>query len=128
MIVEKYGMRTQRLTTFEDSFHGLALRSGRLQVANCGSCHGVHNILPSSDPNSMIHPANLAATCGSCHPNAGENFAKGQVHLTEEHVTGKTVAIVRAIYIGLIVVVIGGMILHNGLDFIRKSKHVLRRH
>lgn len=128
MIVEKYGMRAQRLTTFEDSFHGLALRSGRLQVANCGSCHGVHNILPSSDPSSMISPANLATTCGSCHPNAGENFAKGQVHLTEEQDTGKTVAVVRAIYIGLIVVVIGGMILHNGLDFIRKSKHILRRH
>jgi len=126
-IVEKYGLRTERLSTFEDSFHGLALRSGRLQVANCGSCHGVHNILPSSDPNSMINPANLATTCGSCHPNAGENFSRGQVHLTDEHDTGQTVAVVRSIYIGLIIVIVGGMLLHNGLDFIRKSKHVLRR-
>jgi hypothetical protein len=58
-IVEKYGMRAERLSTFEDSYHGLALRSGRLAVANCGSCHGVHDILPSSDPRSMINPANL---------------------------------------------------------------------
>jgi hypothetical protein len=126
-IVEKYGMRTQRLSTFEDSYHGLALRSGRLTVANCGSCHGVHNILPSNDPRSMIHPANLATTCGQCHPNAGENFAKGPVHLTEAQREGKTVAIIRALYIGLIVVIIGGMVIHNALDFVRKSRHVLRR-
>jgi len=126
-IVEKYGMRAQRLSTFKDSYHGLALRSGRLSVANCGSCHGVHNILPSSNPRSMIHPSNLSTTCGACHPNAGENFARGSVHLTGEEQAGKTVAIIRFIYITLIVVVIGGMFIHNTLDFVRKSKHVLRR-
>jgi hypothetical protein len=126
-IVEKYGMRAERLSTFADSYHGLALRSGRLSVANCGSCHGVHNILPSNDPRSMIHPANLTATCGSCHPNAGENFAKGSVHMTSAEGEGKTVAVIRFIYITLIVVVIGGMLVHNILDFVRKSRHVLRR-
>jgi DnaJ-class molecular chaperone len=126
-IVEKYGMRRQRLSTFADSYHGLALRSGRMEVANCGSCHGVHNILPSSDPRSMINAAHLATTCGKCHPNAGENFAKGPVHLTQEESKGKTVAVIRYVYIGLIVVLIGGMLIHNGLDFVRKSKHVLRR-
>lgn len=126
-IVEKYGMRAERLSTFEDSFHGLALRSGRLAVANCGSCHGVHNILPSSDPHSMVSPMNLASTCGQCHPNAGENFARGPVHMTGEEREGRTVAVIRIIYITLIVAVIGGMVIHNGLDFVRKSKHALRR-
>ncbi len=126
-LVEKYGMARQRVSTFADSYHGLALRSGRLSVANCGSCHGVHNILPSSDPRSMIHPSNLTATCGACHPNAGENFTRGSVHLTGEEKEGKTVAIIRFIYITLIVVVIGGMFIHNALDFVRKSKHALRR-
>jgi hypothetical protein len=126
-IVEKYGMRAERLSTFEDSYHGLALRSGRLSVANCGSCHGVHDILPSSDPRSMINPANLTTTCGACHPNAGENFARGPVHMTVEASEGKTVAVIRIIYITLIVAVIGGMVIHNALDFVRKSKHVLRR-
>jgi len=125
-LTEKYGMRGERVSTFADSYHGLALRSGRLSVANCGSCHGVHNILPSSDSRSMIHPANLANTCGQCHPNAGENFAASPVHLTPEEREGKAVAIIRGIYIGLIVLIIGGMVVHNGLDFIRKSKHVLK--
>ncbi len=126
-IVEKYGLRAERLSTFADSYHGLALRSGRLAVANCGSCHGVHNILPSSDPRSMINPANLATTCGKCHPNAGENFARGPVHITKEEKEGNTVVVIRFIYMTLIVVVIGGMILHNALDFVRRSKHILRR-
>lgn len=126
-LVEKYGMRSQRVSTFADSYHGLALRSGRVAAANCGSCHGVHNILPSSDPHSKINPMNLAGTCGQCHPNAGENFARSPVHLTSEVSEGKAVAIIRFIYITLIVVIIGGMIIHNGLDFGRKSKHVLRR-
>ncbi|MDZ7362496.1 MAG: cytochrome c3 family protein [candidate division KSB1 bacterium] len=126
-IVEKYGMRAERLSTFADSYHGLALRSGRLSVANCGSCHGVHNILPSSDPRSMIHPSNLAATCGTCHPNAGENFTRGPVHMTMEEKEGKTIAVIRFIYMTLIIVVIGGMFIHNALDFVRKSKQALRR-
>lgn len=126
-LTEKYGMRGERASTFADSYHGLALRSGRLAVANCGSCHGIHNILPSNDSHSMIHPANLANTCGQCHPNAGENFAASPVHLTEEEREGKAVAIIRLLYITLIVVVIGGMVIHNGLDFVRKSKHALRR-
>lgn len=126
-IVEKYGMRAERLSTFKDSYHGLALRSGRLAVANCGSCHGVHNILPSSDPHSMVNPMNLASTCGQCHPNAGENFTRGPVHMTSEEQEGRTVAVIRVIYVMLIILVIGGMIIHNGLDFVRKSKHALRR-
>lgn len=126
-LVEKYGMRGERLSTFADSYHGLALRSGRVTVANCASCHGVHNILPSSDPRSMIHTANLAKTCGQCHPNAGENFAAGPVHLTAAESEGRAVAVIRAIYLGLIIVVIGAMFLHNALDFARKSGHKLRR-
>lgn len=126
-LTEKYGLRTGRVSTFSDSFHGLALRSGQLSAANCGSCHGVHNILPSSDPRSMINPANLVQTCGQCHPNASANFARGPVHFTEDVREGRVVAVVRTIYLSLIFVVIGGMLLHNGLDFIRKSQHVLRR-
>ncbi len=126
-LVEKYGIRGERLSTFADSYHGLALRSGSVTVANCGSCHGVHNILPSSDSRSMIHASNLAKTCGQCHPNAGENFAASPVHLSTAESEGRAVAVIRAIYVGLIVVVIGGMLIHNALDFVRKSKHVLRR-
>jgi hypothetical protein len=68
---EKYGLPADQVPSYEESFHGLAARGGVQQVANCASCHGVHYILPSSDPDSYIHPDNLASTCGKCHAGAG---------------------------------------------------------
>ena len=65
---EKYGIESDRFQTFEDSFHGLAVRGGAVEVANCASCHGAHDILPSSDPASTINKANLARTCGALPP------------------------------------------------------------
>jgi len=122
LITQRFGMAESRVTTFEDSYHGLAIKGGSLAAANCASCHGIHNILPSSDPKSMVHPDNLQATCGSCHKGATANFAKGPVHLTTSTTPGRVVKIVEDVYIWLIVIVIGGMVIHNGLDFIRRSK------
>jgi len=34
-----------RVPSYADSYHGLALKGGKLTAANCASCHGVHNIL-----------------------------------------------------------------------------------
>ncbi len=119
---ERYGLPSQRFETFSDSYHGLAGRGGETEVANCASCHGYHDIKPSSDPSSRVHKANLAETCGSCHPGAGENFAEGSVHaiITPE---GEAVLYwIQAIYIGIIIVTIGGMFLHNLLDFLKKTR------
>ncbi|MBF0245908.1 MAG: hypothetical protein HQL31_11675, partial [Planctomycetes bacterium] len=35
--------------TYMKSFHGLAQQIGGMNVANCASCHGFHDILPSTD-------------------------------------------------------------------------------
>ncbi len=122
---EKYGLAAERFKTFEDSYHGLASRGGQVQVANCASCHGVHNIKPSSDPTSTISKANLAATCGRCHPRANNNFAKGSVHLILAPNGDKVLYWIRVVYLGLIAGVIGGMLVHNGLDFLKKSRHMM---
>lgn len=119
---EKYGIRTDRFKTFTDSYHGLAIRGGSLAVANCASCHGVHNIKPSSDPASMIHKDNLIETCGSCHPGANERFAAGKVHITYDKDEDPLLYWISTIYILLIISVIGGMFIHNLLDFLKKSK------
>ncbi len=123
---EKYGIARNRIRTFEDSYHGLALQGGSLQVANCASCHGVHNILPSSDPRSLVHKDNLAETCGSCHPGANERFAEGAVHVSMDSVEEEPLLYwISTIYIILIAVIIGGMVGHNVLDFYRKSRNKL---
>jgi formate dehydrogenase gamma subunit len=122
-LTQKYGLASQRFTSFEDSFHGLASRAGAIQVANCASCHGVHNIKPSSDPTSTIYAANLATTCGKCHQGANLNFSKGAVHVVVAPATEPVLYWLRAFYLGMIVIVVGGMLVHNWLDFLVKTRH-----
>ena len=118
-LTRKFGIPSDRLVTFDASFHGLAARSGNQTVANCASCHGVHNILPSANPRSTVHPGNLAQTCGKCHQGAGRRFA-----ITSVHVVGRTehaaVRWTRAFYLILIPLTIGLMLLHNFGDWLRK--------
>lgn len=129
----KYRLPGDRVKTFFDSYHGLASRYGSTTAANCGSCHGFHKVLPSSDPASTIHPTNLAETCGKCHPGASDYFVQSKIHVDLSTATadGNDLGTqvnwwVRKIYLGMIIVVIGGMLLHNGLLFLRKFTARLR--
>ncbi|MBI3946246.1 MAG: hypothetical protein HY321_10035 [Armatimonadetes bacterium] len=81
LLVKRYGLPSARYATFRDSYHGIVLKYGDISAANCASCHGSHDILPSADAKSRVNRAHLAATCGECHPGASENFARGTVHL-----------------------------------------------
>jgi formate dehydrogenase gamma subunit len=129
----KYNLPQDRVKTFFESYHGLAAQYGSTLAANCASCHGVHKILPSSDPRSTINAAHLVETCGKCHPGATQNFAYGKVHvaaavaINRASSTGEKVNWwVRRIYLVLIVVVVGGMVLHNGTLMARKLAVIYR--
>ncbi|HET9529526.1 MAG TPA: cytochrome b/b6 domain-containing protein [Blastocatellia bacterium] len=129
-LTREFGVASERVRSYEDSYHGLARRLGSDVVADCASCHGVHNILPSSDPRSLIHPANLVRTCGQCHPGASQNFVAGSVHLNvpaSQDIGSIAVGWVRWIYLALIGAVIGGMAAHNLLVWARKSAAKRRR-
>jgi cytochrome b subunit of formate dehydrogenase len=128
---EKFGIATGRSESYMESYHGLAVKAGKTEAANCASCHGVHDILPSSDSRSRVNKANLAATCGKCHPGANNNFTQGAVHVSSAKPTDSGIVyFVTNMYIMLILVTIGGMTVHNVLDFVKKSKRRLshRRH
>src|SRR6185369_9598995 len=128
---QEFGVPSGRVTSYQDSYHGLASKLGSKVVANCASCHGVHNILPSADSRSMVNRANLVNTCGQCHPGAGENFVAGKIHLNvplaqDFGANGKDVGAVvngwvRWLYLWLIGVVIGGMFIHNLLVWRKKA-------
>jgi cytochrome b subunit of formate dehydrogenase len=128
-LARKYNLPRDKVPSFEQSFHGLAARAGSLSVANCASCHGVHNILPSSDPRSTIHQANLGKTCGACHPGAGSRFAIGAVHVRSdsqsEHIVVRWIRVGYVFFI--IPLTIGGMVLHNLLDFFIKLLRGVQR-
>lgn len=126
-LAARYGVPIEKVRGYEESFHGLSLRLGDKTVANCSSCHGVHEIFPSSDPRSTVNPRNLPVTCGKCHPGATENFARGSIHAGAGGLGGRVKYWVERIYVWLIVVVIGGMVLHNGADYLRKLGEIYRR-
>lgn len=127
-IVTKYRLPSDSVKTYLESYHGLAGRYGSTVVANCASCHGSHDILPSSDPNSSVNKANLPQTCGKCHPNVGEQLAKGSVHLSPTIDRDRIVYVVSVIYVFFIILVIGGMVVHNLLDFLKKFYEHRRKH
>jgi hypothetical protein len=97
-IVRAYGLATKRGETYADSFHGIASKFGNPEAANCASCHGFHDVRPSSDPRSRVAKANLPATCGRCHPGAGVRFAEGRVHIEKTRESAPGVFYVRTFY------------------------------
>jgi cytochrome b subunit of formate dehydrogenase len=125
---QEFGVEGRRETTYLASYHGLASRGGSQVVANCASCHGTHSIFPSSDPRSTINQANLARTCGQCHPGVTEKFAASKVHVDaplSADIGSKAVRWIRRFYLSMIFAVIGGMLLHNFI--IWRSKVIARR-
>ena len=121
---QELGIQGSRASTYLASYHGLASKRGSTIVANCASCHGVHNILPSSDPRSTINRANLIKTCGQCHPGVSEKFTLGKVHVDaplSADIGSKAVRFIRGFYLLMIFGVIGGMVLHNLIIWRRKA-------
>ncbi|MBI2870646.1 MAG: cytochrome b/b6 domain-containing protein [Candidatus Omnitrophica bacterium] len=127
-IVTKFRMPSHVVKTYMESFHGLAVQLGSVTAAHCASCHGAHDILSSGDPRSSVHPENLAQTCGACHPGVSSQVARGAIHSgTQPGLEHRAVSWVRTFYLALIFSVIGGMLLHNVLDYRKKLAEHYRR-
>lgn len=118
-VMKRYGIETMRRSSYMDSYHGLASAAGSRVVADCSDCHGIHNILEPENPAASVNVANLPNTCGKCHENAGPNFAAGPVHIMPTAASQRVLGVVRIVYLWLIVLVIGGMVLHNTLLMLR---------
>jgi len=63
-------LRTDQLAQYRTSTHGKRLAQGDTNVAVCTDCHSVHGIRPARDPESTVHPLNVATTCARCHADA----------------------------------------------------------
>ena len=122
----KFDLANDRVETFERSYHGVVSEGGKTTAADCGSCHGVHDVLPPSDPRSSVAPANLEKTCGQCHRRATERFVGTDVHHALRHRRRSPGDYVALVYIILIVVIIGGMLGHNVVDYVAKIKAIRR--
>ena len=52
---------------YQRSLHGQAVAAGDPLAPNCWDCHGKHDILPRTNPNSRTNPVHIPAMCGACH-------------------------------------------------------------
>ena len=115
-ISSRYALPKKRFSSYMDSFHGVAVEYGMTKAANCASCHGVHEILPSSTPLPRSTRRIFRRRAGRAHPNAGPNFAKGDVHVEISPKKAMGVFAVRVFYtlfIGSLAILFA---LHVGLE------------
>jgi len=121
-LARSYGLPSARLASFGRSYHGVASSLGESRAANCASCHGFHEIFPSTDPRSRIHAENLEKTCGGCHPGAGPAFARVPVHSVIDRETHFAVWFLRAAYLWVILATIGFFVLFIVVDLYARAR------
>ncbi len=110
--------------TYRRSYHGQVTALGSGRAAGCADCHGAHDILPKSDPNSRINDDNRVQTCSKCHPKANANFAKFEPHA--DFYDGKKYPLLHGVWLYFVIIMSGtfgffGM--HSLLWFVRSSIH-----
>jgi len=124
-LMSKYGIETTPVETYQESYHGVASKFGMRTVANCASCHGVHDIRAPEDPRSSVNLANIPKTCGQakCHPGANINFAKGKIHVEPRDPRSGVLYWVSTFFKWLTITVMVGLVIHIALDLNRKFRH-----
>ena len=113
VIVAKYRLQGGVVGSYVDSYHGWATRREYAESASCVSCHTAHAVLPKAHSASTIHPDNVLDTCRTCHERADARFAASYTHEAASITANPVNRWIRSIYIGMIIVVVGGMLLHN---------------
>jgi formate dehydrogenase gamma subunit len=57
----------EQSASYGESVHGRANEYGTPGAATCVDCHGRHQILPSTSPESPMHRSQLLEACAACH-------------------------------------------------------------
>ena len=136
-MMARYGLDTTPVDSYMKDFHGLTQRGSLGASATCADCHDPHHSLPAGHPSSRTHITNRGATCGKCHGQVTQTFALSFSHKKALAYSGaKAEQIIKVVYIILILLTVGGMLLHNFIIWMngvrkkyKKEKHtgVIRR-
>ena len=124
-LMENFGLDPRRFESYMKSYHGLAVLKGDPNAATCTSCHETHAIRSKVDKECSVNEANLVQTCSKCHKKVTPRFAKIEMHPIDMHSRNPIAYFFKNLYLWLIVIVIGGMFLHNFiilLYFIRRKR------
>ncbi len=75
-VMKKYNSKlpTDQYKKLQMSVHSKSSSDSKGFIADCISCHGVHEIASVNNPLSKVYPTKIPSLCGNCHSNA--NFMK----------------------------------------------------
>jgi len=98
-----------RLEHYRDTYHGKAMALGKPNVAPdvaaCYDCHGYHDVLPLSNPDSHLSQANILGTCQKCHANATVGFTEYKPHANP--LDKKNYPLLHAVFLAMTGLLIG---------------------
>ena len=74
--MKKYGsnLPVNQFENLKNSIHFQPTYNNVGPIADCVTCHSVHDIKQVDNPKSTVYPTKIVSLCGSCHSNA--NFMK----------------------------------------------------
>ncbi len=125
---EKCGACHQdRLKNYRETYHGKAIALGASKVAACYDCHGYHDVLPASDPRSLLSKERILPTCKKCHEKATAGFTGYLAH--GDHSDKENYPRLYWMFIfmtGLLLAVFGFFGLHTLLWFARSLALLIR--
>ncbi len=134
-VMGRYGISTNVLKSYLQDFHGVTVSFYKKRTpedatvkAVCTDCHGIHDIRATDDPESSVIRANLVQTCRKCHPDATEAFPAAWLsHYEPSPTRAPMVYWVKVFYRIFVPLIVGGLVLHIGLDLGRLLVNRLRR-
>lgn len=126
VMMGRFGLDHRRLESYMKSYHGLAALRGSPEAATCTSCHETHAIRSSTDSLSSVHSTNLVSTCSDCHENVTPAFANIDVHPVDQQSRNPVAYFFRFTYTWLIVIIIGGMVIHNAIIIVHHIREKRR--
>jgi len=70
--MKNYGSKlpANQYENLKNSVHFQPSYNNEGPIADCVTCHSVHNIKKVKDPESKVYPINIVSLCGSCHSDA----------------------------------------------------------
>jgi predicted CXXCH cytochrome family protein len=70
--MKKFGsiLPTDQYENLQNSIHFKPSFNNQGPIADCITCHSVHDIKSVKDPSSKVYPTRITALCGSCHSSA----------------------------------------------------------
>ena len=70
--MKKFGSNipTDQYEKVKESVHFQSSYDNKGPIADCVTCHSIHNIAAVDNPRAKVYPTNVVKLCGSCHSSA----------------------------------------------------------